>query len=50
MLTSHYSQSAGATALKTTTRVSEEAKLQAQQELEGRTGDTDSEADGSELE
>jgi hypothetical protein len=42
-----YSCSAGATALETTTRVSNEAKIRAQKELEGRTGETDSEADDS---
>ena len=40
-----FSRSAGAKSLETTSRVSEEAKARAQEELAGRTGDTDSEAD-----
>ena len=40
-----FSRSAGAKSLETTSRVSEEAKVCAQEELAGRTGDTDSEAD-----
>jgi hypothetical protein len=41
----HHSHSAGALNIETTSRVSNDAKLHAQQELEGRTGDTDSEAE-----
>lgn len=37
---------AGAKPLVTTSRITEEARVRAQQELEGRTGDTDSEEDG----
>ena len=40
-----YRRGAGAKALATTSRVTEEAMVRAQQELEGRTGDTDSEED-----
>lgn len=42
-LTQPYSHSAGTLSLEATSRVSNDAKLRAQQELEGRTGDTDSE-------
>jgi len=48
MLTCCYSRSAGAWNLEATSCVSNDAKLHAQQELEGRTGDTDSEAEASE--
>jgi hypothetical protein len=44
----YYSRSAGALNLEATSRVSNDAKRHAQQELEGRTGDTDSEAERSE--
>jgi hypothetical protein len=40
-----YSRNAGAVIIEVTSRVTEEAQLRAQQELEGRTGETDSEAD-----
>jgi hypothetical protein len=40
-----FSRSAGAKSLETTSRVSEEAKARAQEELVGHTGDTDSEVD-----
>jgi hypothetical protein len=40
-----FSRSAGTKSLETTSHVSEEAKARAQEELVGRTGDTDSEAD-----
>jgi len=40
-----FSRSAGAKSLETTSCVSEEAKVRAQEELVGRTGDTDSEVD-----
>ena len=43
VLTCPSSHSAGALSLEATSRVSNDAKLCAQQELEGRTGDTDSE-------
>ena len=43
VLTCPSSRSAGALSLEATSRVSNDAKLRAQQELEGRTGDTDSE-------
>ena len=43
VLTCHSSHSAGALSLEATSRVSNDTKLCAQQELEGRTGDTDSE-------
>jgi hypothetical protein len=40
-----YSRNAGAVTIEATSRVTDEAQLRAQQELEGRTGKTDSEAD-----
>jgi hypothetical protein len=40
-----YSHNAGAVIIEVTSRITEEAQLRAQQELEGRTGETDSEAD-----
>jgi hypothetical protein len=42
------SRNAGATPLKAKPRMTDEAKARAKKELEGRTGDTDSEAEGSE--
>jgi hypothetical protein len=47
ILTHHYSHSAGASTLETKSRVSNDAKRRAQEELEGRTGDTDSEVEES---
>jgi hypothetical protein len=41
----HHSHSAGALNIETTSCVSNDTKLCAQQELEGQTGDTDSEVD-----
>src|ERR1700683_5321965 len=46
VLTYPYSRSDGTLSLKATSRVSKDAKLCAQQELEGQTGDTDSEEEG----
>jgi hypothetical protein len=43
-----HSRNAGATPLKAKPRMTDEAKASAKKELEGRTGDTDSEAEGSE--
>jgi hypothetical protein len=40
-----YSRNAGAVTIEVTSRVTGEAQLRAQRELEGRTGETDSEAD-----
>jgi hypothetical protein len=40
-----FSHSAGTKSLETTSHVSEEAKVCAQEELTGHTGDTDSEVD-----
>jgi hypothetical protein len=42
------SRNAGATPLEAKPRMTDEAKARAKKELEGRTGDTDSEAEGSE--
>jgi len=44
-LMSVYSRNAGAVAIEAMSRITNEAQLRAQQELEGRTGETDSEAD-----
>jgi hypothetical protein len=44
-LMSVYSHNAGAVAIEATSCITNEAQLRAQQELEGRTGETDSEAD-----
>jgi hypothetical protein len=43
-----HSRNAGATPLETRPRMTDEAKDRAQKELEGRTGDTDSEAEDGE--
>ena len=43
-----HSRNAGATPLKAKPHMTDEAKARAKKELEGRTGDTDSEAEGSE--
>ena len=40
-----YNGNAGAVAIKATSHITNEAQLCMQQELEGRTGETDSEAD-----
>ena len=40
-----YSHNAGAVAIEATSHITNEAQLRTQQELEGRTGETDSEAD-----
>lgn len=47
MLTYYCSHNAGAAALKTPSHVSTNAKVCAQQELEGQTGDIDSKAEES---
>jgi hypothetical protein len=39
------SRNAGVVVIEATSRITNEAQLRAQQELEGRTGETDSEAD-----
>lgn len=44
----HALRNAGATPLEAKPRMTDEAKARAKKELEGRTGDTDSEAEGSE--
>jgi hypothetical protein len=46
MLNHYGSRSAGVANLETVSRVTDDVKLRAQRELEGRTGDTDSEAEG----
>jgi hypothetical protein len=40
-----YSRNTGAVVIEATSHITNEAQLRAQQELEGRTGETDSEAD-----
>jgi len=42
------SRSAGASSLESQSRMSSDAKQRAQEELEGRTGETDSEEEGDE--
>ena len=40
-----FSRNAGATTVESTSRVTDDAQVHAQKELEGRTGETDSEAE-----
>lgn len=45
LIIKHFSRNAGAIAIESTSRVTNDAQVRAQKELEGRTGETDSEAE-----